>query len=40
MNKYPIEEPFDKEKAILPFDDGRIFCIGNYKERVLYQLLA
>ena len=41
MDKYPIKESyFDKERAILPFDDGRIFLVDNKKEKKLYQLLA
>ena len=41
MDKYPIKESyFSEERAILPFDDGRIFFVDNKKEKKLYQLLA
>ena len=41
IDKYPIKESFlYEERAILPFDDGRIFFVKNKKEKKLYQLLA
>jgi hypothetical protein len=41
MDKYHIESySGNKEKAICPFDDGRIFFVCIYKGRMLYQLLA
>ena len=41
IDKYPINEiNFNREKAILPFDDGRIFFTENKKGRKLYQLFA
>ena len=42
IDKYHIKESYfgNRERAICPFDDGRIFFIDYNKERKLYQLLA
>ena len=40
MDKYHIKKFGFYERAILPFDDGRIFFVDYSKERKLYKLLA
>ena len=41
LDNYPLKDyVFSREKAILPFDDGRIFYVERKGEIKLYQLLA